>query len=128
MAKPLTDLFRTTIERELPELQKLSDEAAAVRPNGEASWSPKEELGHLIDSAANNHMRFVRGALDGVYRGPGYAQNDWVTIHGSRIFPKTGSPPIVLSVEMRRPQRSLSSSKTTCFTCSTISIISFGVK
>jgi hypothetical protein len=87
MAKVLTDLLRTTIERELPELENLSDEAAAVRPNGETSWSPKEELGHLIDSAANNHMRFVRGALDGVYRGPGYAQNDWVRVHGYQEMP-----------------------------------------
>jgi hypothetical protein len=87
MAKALTDLLRTTIERELPELGKLNDEAATIRPKGESSWSPKEELGHLIDSAANNHMRFVRGALDGVYRGPGYAQNDWVTIHGYQEMP-----------------------------------------
>ena len=26
-------------------------------------WSKKEELGHLIDSAANNHLRFVRAQL-----------------------------------------------------------------
>jgi len=87
MEQELSDFLRTTIERELPELRRLSNEAATIRPNGESSWSPKEELGHLIDSAANNHMRFVRGALDGVYRGPGYAQNDWVTIHGYQEMP-----------------------------------------
>jgi hypothetical protein len=26
-------------------------------------WAPIEILGHLIDSAANNHQRFVRGAI-----------------------------------------------------------------
>ncbi len=26
-------------------------------------WSRKEELGHLIDSAVNNHLRFVRAQL-----------------------------------------------------------------
>ena len=66
-------------------------EAAAHRvgekPNGPASWTPKEELGHLIDSAANNHQRFVRAALDGEYAGPGYAQNAWVAIHGYRDMP-----------------------------------------
>lgn len=87
MAKELSELLRTTLERELPELKKLSDQAALVRPNGEGSWSPKEELGHLIDSAANNHMRFVRAVLDGVYHGPGYAQNDWVRIHGYGDMP-----------------------------------------
>ncbi|HKD05303.1 MAG TPA: DinB family protein [Bryobacteraceae bacterium] len=87
MAKELSDLLRTTIERELPELERLGDEAAAIRPKGEGSWSPKEELGHLIDSAANNHMRFVRASLDGIYRGPGYAQNDWVSIHAYQEMP-----------------------------------------
>src|SRR5262249_14838790 len=38
--------------------------------------------GHLIDSAANNQQRFVRGALEGNCEGPGYRQNDWVRIHG----------------------------------------------
>jgi hypothetical protein len=39
-------------------------------------------LGHLIDSAANNHVRFVRGALEGPFQGPGYAQDGWVKLHG----------------------------------------------
>ena len=26
-------------------------------------WSKKEVVGHLIDSASNNHQRFVRGQL-----------------------------------------------------------------
>ena len=50
-------------------------------------WSPKEELGHLIDSAANNHIRFVRGALEAEFRGPGYAQDDWVRLHGYGDMP-----------------------------------------
>ena len=87
MARELSDFLRKTIERELPELGRLKDETAAVRPSGEGSWSPKEELGHLIDSAANNHMRFVRASLDGTYRGPGYAQRDWVSIHGYQKMP-----------------------------------------
>lgn len=27
-------------------------------------WSAKEELGHLLDSAANNHQRIVRAQLE----------------------------------------------------------------
>jgi DinB superfamily len=53
----------------------------AVREGG---WSRKEILGHLIDSALNNHQRFVRAALDGNYEGPTYEQADWVNIHGYR--------------------------------------------
>jgi DinB family protein len=41
-------------------------------------WSRKQILGHLIDSAANNHQRFVRIQLEGGLELPGYAQEDWV--------------------------------------------------
>jgi hypothetical protein len=40
-------------------------------------WSRKEVLGHLIDSAANNHQRFVRAQLQGELIFPGYAQEGW---------------------------------------------------
>ncbi len=78
----LAPLLRHTIERELPQLQSLSSGRASLHPNGPSSWSPKQELGHLIDSAANNHMRFVRAALEPEYAGPSYSQNEWVQIHG----------------------------------------------
>jgi hypothetical protein len=52
-----------------------------MRPGGDSTWSPKEELGHLIDSAANNHVRFVRALIEAEYRGPSYAQNGWVSAH-----------------------------------------------
>lgn len=34
------------------------------RSPGEGKWSPKQIIGHLIDSAANNHQRFVRGQFE----------------------------------------------------------------
>ncbi len=40
-------------------------------------WSKKEILGHLIDSAANNHQRFVRGQFEENPRIV-YAQDNWV--------------------------------------------------
>ena len=76
-----------TIEREYPILLAMTAERAAVHPAGAESWSPKQELGHLIDSAANNHIRFVRAALEPEFRGPGYAQNDWVDLHGYQEMP-----------------------------------------
>lgn len=69
-----------TIQRELPNLHKLSDAQASL-PRGPGKWSAKEELGHLIDSAANNHIRFVNGALEPQFQGPGYAQDEWVRLH-----------------------------------------------
>jgi hypothetical protein len=46
------------------------------------SWSPKEVLGHLIDSAANNHQRFVRAQQVEALTFPGYEQNQWVSSQG----------------------------------------------
>lgn len=34
-----------------------------TRP-AEGKWSPKEVIGHLADSAANNHQRFIRGQYE----------------------------------------------------------------
>ena len=38
----------------------------------------KEIIGHLIDSAANNHRRFVEGQFQDTLTFPGYAQDAWV--------------------------------------------------
>ena len=81
MTQDLSLLLTQTIERELPNLRAL-DEQRASTPRGPGKWSPKEELGHLIDSAANNHMRFARGAMQPEVRDPGYAQEEWVRLHG----------------------------------------------
>jgi hypothetical protein len=84
VAKDLSLLLQKTIERELPDLRALSDELTA-HPNGRpGSWSQKEELGHLIDSATNNHIRFVQASIDGEFRGLGYAQDKWVEAHRYR--------------------------------------------
>jgi DinB superfamily len=83
----LGQLLRRTIETELPNLQALDPDRASVNPKGPTSWSPKQELGHLIDSAANNHIRFVRGALEAGYQGPSYRQEEWVGIHGYQDMP-----------------------------------------
>jgi hypothetical protein len=60
----------------LPGLMAMSDAQAGV-PRAPGAWSPKEILGHLIDSAANNHQRFVR-AQQGPLTLPGYEQDHWV--------------------------------------------------
>jgi hypothetical protein len=53
------DDFRATLASESIRLTAISDEKAALRP-APGKWSPKEVIGHLIDSASNNHGRFVR--------------------------------------------------------------------
>jgi DinB superfamily len=53
-------------------------DAEASQPAAPGRWSKKEILGHLIDSAANNHQRFVRAQLAASYQGPTYQQESWV--------------------------------------------------
>jgi len=74
------------IGRELPNLRGFSDGEAAAKP-APGAWSQKEELGHLIDSATNNHVRFVRASIEPEYRGPGYQQDAWVSAHGYSEMP-----------------------------------------
>jgi hypothetical protein len=59
-----------------------ADARAAARRPAANTWSPKEVLGHLIDSAANNHQRFVRAQETGALTLPGYEQNHWVASQG----------------------------------------------
>jgi nitroreductase len=56
-----------------------AEQAAAKSAPG--SWSIKEELGHLIDSAANNHQRLVRAGLEDNLALPNYDGDRWVELH-----------------------------------------------
>lgn len=60
-------------------LRQIDDAAASLR-SGPDKWSRKEILGHLIDSAANNHQRFVRLQLMPRLELPGYEQEGWVRV------------------------------------------------
>ena len=80
--------FRTHIDSVHQRLKAISEEDSQ-RPFREGGWTRREILGHLIDSALNNHQRFVRAALDGAYAGPSYQQVGWVAVHGYREMPWT---------------------------------------
>ena len=71
----------TELERILDEAQPrllAIDEKALETRSVEAKWSRKEILGHLIDSAANNHQRFVRAQFTERLETPNYEQEGWV--------------------------------------------------
>ena len=52
--------FKQTIDSAAACLSEIS-EAQSEQPRAEEHWSSKQIIGHLIDSAANNHARFVPG-------------------------------------------------------------------
>lgn len=71
-ATTASDLGRTVAEAK-PLLLKLNNADTTKRPSS-GKWSKKEILGHLMDSAGNNHQRFVRAAIQGSLTFPGYEQ------------------------------------------------------
>jgi hypothetical protein len=73
------DALLQHIARATPALRALDENTSARRPAPD-KWSPREIIGHLIDSASNNHQRFVRGQLTEELVFPGYKQNGWVLV------------------------------------------------
>jgi hypothetical protein len=55
-------------------------EPESSKPVLSGGWSRKQVLGHLIDSASNNHQRFVRAALQTSLDFPGYDQDGCVRV------------------------------------------------
>ncbi|HKP84454.1 MAG TPA: DinB family protein [Blastocatellia bacterium] len=78
--------FKRTISESYAQLARVSEGASAA-PITPEKWSRKEVLGHLIDSASNNHQRFVRAQLDGGVTLPGYTQEAWVERQGYKDEP-----------------------------------------
>ena len=71
--------LRELIDR-LPErLHALPPERVENKPAPE-SWSGKEELGHLLDSAANNYQRIVRAQIEEHPAMPNYDGEAWVAL------------------------------------------------
>ena len=69
-----------TIVNETSELFSRMEPDEVSYKEGPNKWSKKEVLGHLIDSAANNHQRFVRASYNAAAEFPQYSQSDWVRI------------------------------------------------
>jgi hypothetical protein len=76
----LANDLRQTVEVAAARLLAVS-ELQAQASGGEGRWSAKEILGHLIDSAANNHLRFVNAQATEDLVFAGYAQEYWVSVH-----------------------------------------------
>jgi hypothetical protein len=69
--------FRKDLDVTEPKLRRITDNEASL-PRAPGKWSPKQVLGHLIDSASVNHERFVRATQVDDLIFPGYDQDAWV--------------------------------------------------
>lgn len=80
MAEPFcATRLRDVIGAAEPRLAAIDDERSNV-PRAAGAWTPRQIVGHLIDSAANNHQRFVRGQWQDDLVFPGYDQERWVEV------------------------------------------------
>ncbi len=70
--------FKKAIEQHYEQLSMLSTDLIRKKPAPD-KWSPIELIGHLIDSACNNHRRFTIAQWQDHMVFDGYEQENWVT-------------------------------------------------
>src|SRR4029079_5496145 len=77
--KEFLNEFQQTIDGASKSLLAISPEQSSA-PREAGKWSPKQIIGHLIDSASNNHQRFVRAQFTDDLVFEGYEQEGWVRV------------------------------------------------
>ena len=87
--RPFSDVgseLQRVLDASADDLAHITD-AQAAEPRAPGHWSRKQVLGHLIDSASNNHQRFVRGVQDRGGQYPGYDQEFCVNLQRPNDVP-----------------------------------------
>jgi len=84
--KDIARQIRSLISKLEPQLSRMNHDEMGLKPDPH-EWSKKEILGHLIDSAANNHQRFVRAVNKVADQFPTYDQDGWVRIQRYNEMP-----------------------------------------
>lgn len=75
------DKISALVDKWRPILESLSEEQFRFKPTADR-WSIAEVIGHLVDSANNNHQRFIRAQRCSELTFPKYDQNHWVDACG----------------------------------------------
>jgi ubiquinone/menaquinone biosynthesis C-methylase UbiE len=78
------DEYKTILSR-IKTLVRESEDVSAIRLSPD-KWTLGEMAAHLIDSAANNHQRFIRLQLEKTLAFPAYDAQTWVSISGAEGF------------------------------------------
>lgn len=82
--KTVVERLHTLVESVPDRIDTYSEEEFSSSKGNK--WSKKEILGHLCDSATNNHHRFVVAQFEQEpYKVTCYSQNDWVRVQGYRL-------------------------------------------
>jgi DinB superfamily len=91
--KELSEKLLSVIQTAEPKLRAVSasESAKPLLPGG---WSRKQVIAHLIDSASNNHQRFVRAVQQTSLDFPGYDQDDNVRVQA----PQEADWPLLVSL------------------------------
>lgn len=77
--RDVSEKLLSLVEAAEPRLRQIR-ERESIQPILQGGWSRKQIIGHLIDSASNNHQRFVRAALQTTLDFPGYDQSGSVRV------------------------------------------------
>jgi hypothetical protein len=86
MTKKVTDRLKYLCDVIPQLLTEIDEQTFSLKP-APTKWSKKEIIGHLIDSAANNHHRFIRGQFEDsptIF----YDQNKWNELSFYQQAPK----------------------------------------
>jgi hypothetical protein len=82
----IADQLELAVNQACDELRSLDEQAATHRPAPDR-WTIQEVIGHLVDSAANNHQRFIRAQFTSELVFPKYEQNEWVQAQQYNLIP-----------------------------------------
>lgn len=85
-AQEIADQLAAVVNEARPWLSLLDETVVRHRPTPDR-WSIAEVVGHLIDSACNNHQRFIRAQEGEKLTFPKYDQNSWVEKNGYHDSP-----------------------------------------
>jgi DinB superfamily len=82
----LSDRLAILVWKTIQIFDTYSDEETS-KPSIAGGWSRKQIIGHLIDSASNNHQRFVRALLQDEIHLPTYDQQGNVRVQRYQELP-----------------------------------------
>ena len=71
--------FKVSVDSFYRTMEGVSEKQASIKLS-EDKWSLKEIIGHLIDSASNNHQRFLRLQSDDLLDFPPYDGEKWIRL------------------------------------------------